>query len=223
MQCACQLWGQKNQTSLKQIQILQNRASKITYKKHHDSANLNYKEFYVFKLKDLIYLQNCFFVLQIEQNKELAASFPELKYCGKSHNYMTWLAVKILLHIPINSTDRYGKQCPKFNCILNQDDLSYFKLKTLTKDHIINKYWTIHETYVISLFCIHILPRSFPFLIFFLLFPSFHPFYFHYAFFLCYLFFMCIDYTIKHLTYNLYNKILFDFSHSILVRTCSQT
>ena len=171
MQCACQLWGQKNQTSLKQIQILQNRASKITYKKHHDSANLNYKEFYVFKLKDLIYLQNCFFVLQIEQNKELAASFPELKYCGKSHNYMTWLAVKILLHIPTNSTDRYGKQCPKFNCILNQDDLSYFKLKTLTKDHIINKYWTIHETYVISYSAYIFCPVHFLFLFSFFFFP----------------------------------------------------
>ena len=71
--------GSKNQISLKQIQIFQKRALKITDKEHLDSSNLNYKEFYVFKFKDLIYLQNCFFVLQIEQNKELTASFPGLK------------------------------------------------------------------------------------------------------------------------------------------------
>ena len=81
--------GSKNQISLKQIQILQKRAQKITDQKNHDSSNLNYKEFYIFKFKDLIYLQNCFFVLQIEQNKELTAFFPGLKYCGKSHNCMT--------------------------------------------------------------------------------------------------------------------------------------
>ena len=63
---------------------------------------------------------------------------------------MTWLAGKILLHIPTNRTDRYDQQSPKYNSILNQDDLSHFKLKTPTKDHIINKYWTIYETYVTS-------------------------------------------------------------------------
>ena len=43
------------------------------------------------------------------------------------------MAGKILLHIPTSRNDRYGKQSPKCNCILNQDCLSHFKLKTLTE------------------------------------------------------------------------------------------
>ena len=76
-----QLWGQKNQTSLNQIQILQKRALKC-----HDSANSIFKEFHILNFKDQMYLQNCLFMLQIEQNKQLAASFPGLEYCGESHN-----------------------------------------------------------------------------------------------------------------------------------------
>ena len=91
-------------------------------------------------------------MLQIEQNIQLAVSFPGLKYCGESHNYMTQSTAKKLLHIPSNRTDRYGKQSTKYNCILdwnkfkkdfhgvNQDELSHSKLKTLIKDHILNKY-----------------------------------------------------------------------------------
>ena len=100
-------------------------------------------------------------MLKIEQNKQLAASFQGLKYFVKSHNYITWMAGKILLHIPTNRTDRYGKQSPKCNCIFNQDGLSHFKLKTLTKDHIINKYSTIHETYIISYYAYILCPVYF--------------------------------------------------------------
>ena len=87
--------------------------------KRHDSPNSIFKEFHILKFKDLIYLQNCLFMLQIEQNKQLAASFPGLKYCDESHNYMTRSATKKLLDIPTNRTDRYGKQSAKYNCILD--------------------------------------------------------------------------------------------------------
>ena len=63
-------------------------------------------------------------MLQIEQNKQIVASFPRLKYCGESHNYMTPSATKKILHIPTNKTDRYSKQSAKYNCIL---DWSKFK------------------------------------------------------------------------------------------------
>ena len=53
-----------------------------------------YREFHILKFKDLIYLQNCIFMLQIEQNKQLAAPFPGLKYCGESLNNMTRSAAK---------------------------------------------------------------------------------------------------------------------------------
>ena len=91
---ACQLWGQKNQTSNPNTS---NRALKIIFKKSHDFVNSIYKELYTLKFKDLI-----------EQNKQLAASFPRLKYCDESHNYMTRSAAKKLPHVPTKKTDRYG-------------------------------------------------------------------------------------------------------------------
>ena len=103
---ACQLWCQKNLSSLNQIQILQKRAlRKITFKKRHGSTNLIYKELNTLKFKDLIYFQNCLFMLQIENNKQIAASFSELKYCGKNHNYTTRLATRKLLDITSSRTD----------------------------------------------------------------------------------------------------------------------
>ena len=62
---ACQVWSQKILSSLNQIQILQDRAPR---KKRHDFANPICKEFRILKFKDLIYLQNCLFMLQIENN-----------------------------------------------------------------------------------------------------------------------------------------------------------
>ena len=54
----CQLQGQKNLSSLNQIRIL------------HDSANPIYKELNTLKFKDLIYLQNYLFMIEIENNKQ---------------------------------------------------------------------------------------------------------------------------------------------------------
>ena len=139
---------------------------------------------------------------------------------------MTWLTTKKLLHIPTNRTDRYSKQSAQYNYILdwnkfkkdfhcvNQDKLSHSKLKTLIKDHILNKHWKISETFVISNSDIYALPFIFPSILLFLLFTSFYPFYFNSAFFslhyLLYYYFLYhkfIYYTIKKLTpYNLYNK-----------------
>ena len=62
-------------------------------------------------------------MLQIVQNKQLAASFPGVKCCGESHNYMTQSTTKKLLHIPTNRTDRYGKQSAKYNFILDWEEI----------------------------------------------------------------------------------------------------
>ena len=44
-------------------------------------------------------------MLQIVQNTQLAASFPELKYRGESHNYMIAISnQKITSYIPTNRT-----------------------------------------------------------------------------------------------------------------------
>ena len=88
--CGCQLWFQKNLWSLNQIQILQNSPlKKINIKKRHDSATLIYKELNILNFKDLIYLKNCLFMLRIENNKQLAASFSGLKCCVENHSYLT--------------------------------------------------------------------------------------------------------------------------------------
>ena len=110
-----------------------------------------------------------------------------------------------------------GKKSPKFNCILNQDDLSHFKPKILTKDHIINKQWIIYETYIISYSACILCPLyfllSFSFFFFPLSIPSIFIMHFFFA-----IYFLCI----KQLTsYNLYNK--FYLTLVILIKTCSQT
>ena len=133
-------------------------------------------------------------MLKMEQNKQLAASFPRLKYWAESHKYMTWLTAKKLLHIPANRSDRYGKQSAKYNGILdwnkfkndlygiNQDELPHAKLKTLIKDHIPNKYWKIYETFVISNSAYRLCPvyflLSFSFFFFALSIPSISILYF---------------------------------------------
>ena len=79
--------------------MLSHRANrKIIFKKCHDSANPIYKEYNVLKFKDLIFLPNCLFMLQIEHNKQLAASFSGLKCCGENHNYAARLTTLLKDH-----------------------------------------------------------------------------------------------------------------------------
>ena len=55
---------------------------------------------------------------QIGKNKQLAASFSGIKYSGESHNYTKGSATKKLTDFPVEITDRYSKQCAKYNCII---------------------------------------------------------------------------------------------------------
>ena len=69
----------------------------------------------------------------------LSTAFSGVNYCCKNHNYMTRLRTKKLLDIASDKTDIANK----YNCItdwrkfkkyflyINQNELSYFKLKTL--------------------------------------------------------------------------------------------
>ena len=50
---------------------------------------IEYTQVQDMQLLDLIYSQKCLFMLQIENNKQLAASFSELKYCGEDDNCTT--------------------------------------------------------------------------------------------------------------------------------------
>ena len=109
LQYGAQLWGQGNCVNQNIIQNLQNQAlRKITFKKFHDPVNPLYKDLKILKFKDLLHLQNCLFVLQIEQNQTLAKSFVTLKHCGDNHNYQTRASTKRILDIPLYKTSTYG-------------------------------------------------------------------------------------------------------------------
>ena len=71
-----------------EIKVLQNRVlRKETFKKLNDAAHTIYCKLHILKFNDMIYLQKCLFMLQIEQNQKLASFFPGLKLFGDKHNY----------------------------------------------------------------------------------------------------------------------------------------
>ena len=101
-----QPWGQANKESQNKIQVIQDRAlRKISFKKLHDSTAKLYKNLKVLKFCEIVHLQNCLFMNQIEQNEKFAKSFSELKYCGYNHNYQTRSVTRKLLNIPYVKTD----------------------------------------------------------------------------------------------------------------------
>ena len=65
----------------KKIQKLQNRTlRKILFKKQQDSIRQYYKELEILKFSNLLYLQNCLFMSQIETSQKVAKSFADLKH-----------------------------------------------------------------------------------------------------------------------------------------------
>ena len=153
LQYGAQLWGQRNCLNQNDIQNLQNRAlRKITFKNSHDPVNPLNKDLKILKFKDLLHLQNCLFVLQIEQNQTLAKSFLTLKHCGDNHNYQTRASTKRILDTPLYKTNTYGTHSAKYHCILDwnqfkrifpnlsETDYTYSKLRSLIKRYFLNKY-----------------------------------------------------------------------------------
>ena len=79
LQYGVQLWGQKNNETIKTFQKLQNRAlRKIIFKKRHDRISCVYKECKILKFPDILNLQNCLFMYQIQHSPKLSTSFPTL-------------------------------------------------------------------------------------------------------------------------------------------------
>ena len=153
LQYGAQLWGQANKESQNKIQVIQNRAlRKISFKKLHDPTAQLYKDLKLLKFCDIVHLQNCLFMNQIEQNEKLAKSFSELKYCGYNHNYQTRSVTRKLLNIPCVKTDAYGTQSAKYHCIIDWNNFKKTfsnlspaehrnpKIKVLLKKHFLNKY-----------------------------------------------------------------------------------
>ena len=148
-----QRWGQGNCVDQNNIQKLHNQAlRKISFQKLHDPVNPLYKDLKILKFKDLLHLQNCLFVSQVEQNQTFAKSFITLKHCGDNHNYQTRASTKKILDTPLYKTNTYGTHSAKYHCIvdwnqfkrifpnLSETDYTYSKLKSLIKQYFLNKY-----------------------------------------------------------------------------------
>ena len=90
---------------------------KIAFKKQYESADPLYKSLEIIKFQDLLRLNNCLFMCQLEQNKKLAATFPGLVYAKEKHNCNTRSARKNLLDIPLCQTFTYGMHSSKYQYI----------------------------------------------------------------------------------------------------------
>ena len=81
--------AKKNQTNNETIiafQKLQNRAlRKITFKKHYDPISCVYKKCKILKFPDILNLENCLFMYQVQHNPKLSGSFPAL-HAKDKHN-----------------------------------------------------------------------------------------------------------------------------------------
>ena len=130
IQDGTQLWGHGNCVDQNNIQNLENRAlRKITFKKFHETVNPLHKDLKIVKFKDLLHLQNCLFVLQIEQNQTLVKSFVTLKHCGDNHNYQTRASTERILDTRLYKTNTYGTHSAKYHCIL---DWNHFTTKIIS-------------------------------------------------------------------------------------------
>ena len=108
-----------NTENQKQFEILQNRAvGKITFKKCFDQIDPFYKELNILIFHDIVHLQNCLFMSQIENNRKLAKTFPTLKCCGDNHSYNTRSAAMKLLDIPLFNAETFCTQSSKYSCII---------------------------------------------------------------------------------------------------------
>ena len=97
--------GAKNNETIATFQKLQNPAlRKITFKKRLDRISCVYKECKIFKFPDILNLQNCLFMYEIEHRSKLSASFPAFHATDK-HNYNTRSATHNCLDIPLTKTN----------------------------------------------------------------------------------------------------------------------
>ena len=121
----------KKQTTT--FQELQNRAlRKITFKKRHDRISCVYKECKILKFPDILNLQNCLFMYQIQHSPKFSASFPTL-YAKDKHNYDNRSAKYNLLDIPLTKTSMCGKISMKNHCIRDWNNLIFPILNFLSQ------------------------------------------------------------------------------------------
>ena len=114
LQYGVQLWDQKNQEIKEIMQKLQNRAlRKIDFKKFDHSIKHIYKDHKILKFTDILKVQNCLFMYQVEQNNALATSFPALHSKDK-YNNQTISGTRNLFDVLLAKTDKYGEESVKY-------------------------------------------------------------------------------------------------------------
>ena len=69
------LYSQSKIISQSKIKTLESKALKKIFKKQQDSVSHKYKELKILKFLDLLLLQNCLFISQIEPKQRLANHF----------------------------------------------------------------------------------------------------------------------------------------------------
>ena len=112
--------GSKQQRNTKWISNSPKQSTKNkSFENKYEIADPLYKNLKIIKFQDLLRLNNCLFMCQLEQNKKLAATFPGLVYTKEKDNYNTRSAGKNLLDIPLCQTFTYGTQSCKYQCIKN--------------------------------------------------------------------------------------------------------
>ena len=117
------------------MQKLQNCAlRKVKSQKFHHPIKRIYEDHKILKFADILKVQNCLFIYQVEQNNVLATSFPALHSKDKL-NYQTRSATQNLLDVPLARKNKYGKESVKYQCI---KDWNIFKKEVLTNNQKTN-------------------------------------------------------------------------------------
>ena len=102
------------------------------------------------KFADILKVQNCLFMYQVEQNNALAA------FCLAVHSKdrQTRSATQNLLDVPLARTNKYGKESVMYQCVrdwnnfkkkfpqIPENKLTYMKIKRILKQAIFDQYWT---------------------------------------------------------------------------------
>ena len=116
------------------------------------------------KFADILKVQNCLFLYQVELNNALATSFPALHSKGK-HNYQTRSVTQNLLDVPLARTNKYGKESVKYQYVRDwnnfkkkfpqilENKLCYMKIKRILKQAIFDQYWTFLFTTINYYMC----------------------------------------------------------------------
>ena len=123
LQYGAKLWGQKNQEIKEIMQKPQNRAlRKICFNKFRHSVKHTHKDHKMLKFANILKVQNCLFMFQVEQNNALGTFFlpstPKTNSITRPH-----LQSKNLIEVTLARTNKYGNDSVKYQCIRDWNNL----------------------------------------------------------------------------------------------------